>query len=106
MITKCEEDLRTNENLTPTEQDFAALVKARKEVDELLEERTTAYREEWKVKGRDPAPEEDEWYRIVESEDTGEGPMYEIVGEPHWSYEDPFPTGSECTRRPSSQTKG
>jgi hypothetical protein len=47
------------------------------------------------VKGRDPAPEEDEWYKIVESEDTGEGPMYELVGGPHWSYEDPLPTSSE-----------
>jgi hypothetical protein len=106
VITKCEEDLRTNENLTPTEQDFAALVKARKEVEELLKERTTAYQEEWKSKGRDPAPEEDEWYKIVESEDTGEEPMYEIVGEPHWGHEDPFPTGSEYARRPSSYTKG
>jgi hypothetical protein len=95
VFTRCEEDLRTDENLTPTEQDFAALVKARKEIDALLEERTIASQEEWKAKGRDPAPEEDEWYKIVESEDTGEGPMYELVGGPHWSYEDPLPTSSE-----------
>jgi hypothetical protein len=91
VITKCEEDLRTNEALTPTEQDFAALDKSRKEVEALLKERTAAYQEEWKAKDRDPAPDEDEWYQIAESQDTGEGDIYEIVGEPFRGDEDPFP---------------
>lgn len=97
MITKCEEELRTNEDLTPNEEDFAAFVELRQEVEALLKERATAYREEWKAKGRDPAPDEDEWYQIAESEDTGKGEIYEMGSAPQRGRDWPF-NGSEYFR--------
>ena len=71
------------------EQSAANLAAAKQGVEELLAKRTEEYEAEWKAKGRDPAPEEDEWHQITEAKDSeaadpeaGEGAINELVEEP------------------------
>ena len=76
------------------EQSAANLAAAKQGVEELLAKRTEEYEAEWKAKGGDPAPEEDEWHQITEAKDSeaadpeaadpeaGEGAINELVEEP------------------------
>jgi hypothetical protein len=56
----------------------------------MLKDRTDKYHQEWKAKGRDVAPSEDEWYQIVETESSNQGPIFEFIGEPFKGSDWPF----------------
>jgi hypothetical protein len=94
IVAECEQEPPCELHPAMNEQSAAAIAQAKQSVQELPAKRTAEYEAEWKAKGREPAPEEDEWYRITEAADaeSGEGPMYEVVGdgEPHWG-SDLFP---------------
>jgi hypothetical protein len=60
----------------------ATLAESKLGVENLLRDRTVAYQCWWKtVKGRDPAPDEDEWYRIEEAQQiaAGGGEVYQAA---------------------------
>jgi hypothetical protein len=78
------------------ERDFAGLAQAKKEVEDELRDRTTTYQDWWKTeKGRDPAPEEDEWYELEEAQQiaAGGGEIYQAAssGGPYTGSDWPFP---------------
>ena len=56
----------------------------------MLKDRTDEYQQKWKAKGRDVAPSEDEWYQIVETESSNQGPIFEFIGEPFKGSDWPF----------------
>jgi hypothetical protein len=71
------------------------LVEAKQGAQELLEEGTAAYEKEWRAKGRDPAPDKDEWREMEK---------VEIRGRPHlrnglWMYETWGRAVPYCPRR-------
>jgi len=82
-----------------SERDFAGLAQAKKEVEEELRDRTATYQDWWKTaKGRDPAPDEEEWYQIEEAQQiaSGGGAIYQAVstGGPYAGSDWPFPAGT------------
>lgn len=79
-----------------SERDFAGLAQAKEEVEEDLRDRTATYQGWWKTaKGRDPAPDEDEWYRIEEAQQIASrgGEIYQAAsaGGPYTGSDWPFP---------------
>lgn len=54
----------------------------------MLQERTRDYQDEWKAKGKDAAPTEDEWYEIADARDSDE--VFVMVGEPFNGSDWPF----------------
>lgn len=85
-VAKCEEDRQA---WGAEDRDMAALAEARKEVEAMLKDRTTSYAEEWKEKGRVPAPTMDEWYKIVKPERGGKSEAWEFL-EPRKGSDLPF----------------
>jgi hypothetical protein len=85
----------------------ATLAESKLGVENLLRDRTVAYQCWWKtVKGRDPAPDEDEWYRIEEAQQiaAAEGEMYQAAstGGPYTQSDWLFPDlNGECFHRRS-----
>jgi len=56
----------------------------------MLKDRTSKYEQEWKAKGRDVPPSEDEWYKIVETESSNPEPISEFIGKPFKGSDWPF----------------
>jgi hypothetical protein len=83
-ITKCEkwEDA--------SDRAFAALKESKQTVIDMLQHRTSKYQQEWKAKGRDVPPSEDEWYTIVETESSKPEPIFEFIGKPFKGSDWPF----------------
>jgi hypothetical protein len=68
-----------------TERDIRGLAMAKQETERELRDRTAAYQAWWKTaKGRDPAPDEDEWYQIEEARQVAAGENW-IYGIPHFT---------------------
>lgn len=77
-----------------TQRDVHGLAKAKAEVEEELQSRTTVYEEWWKtVRGRDP-PGEEEWYKLEEAQQIASGNVeaYQAGSGPHKGEDWPFPT--------------
>jgi hypothetical protein len=69
----------------------------------MLEDRTSKYQQEWKAKGRDVPPSEDEWYEIVESASSQQEPIFEFIGEPFKGSDWPFEAQAGKLPDPSTE---
>ncbi|KAM0698317.1 hypothetical protein Q7P36_001783 [Cladosporium allicinum] len=83
-IAKCEEHKEAGDRA------LAALEESKRSAIAMLKDRTDEYQQKWKAKGRDVAPSEDEWYQIVETESSNQGPIFEFIGEPFKGSDWPF----------------
>jgi hypothetical protein len=72
----------------------------------MLKGLASKYKQEWRAKGRDVPPTEDEWYKIVESASRQPQPIFEFIGEPFngsdWPFETQAGDGELLTPRISS----
>jgi hypothetical protein len=57
-----------------------------------LKNLASKYQQEWRARGRDVPPTEDEWYKIVESASRQPEPIFEFIGEPFNGSDWPFET--------------
>jgi hypothetical protein len=93
VAANCEKDVDANK---PADKHaLITLIEAKQGAQELLEEGTAAYEKEWRAKGRDPAPDKDEWQEMEK---------VEIRGRPHlrnglWMYETWGRAVPYCPRR-------
>jgi hypothetical protein len=89
----CEKDVDANK---PADKHaLITLVEAKQGAQELLDDGTAAYEKEWRAKGRDPAPDKDEWREMEK---------VEIRGRPHlrnglWMHETWGRAVPYCPRR-------
>jgi hypothetical protein len=101
VVAKC------GKHLTGNEQDRAALSESQRGGKNLLRDRTVAYQYWWKtVRGRDPEPDEEEWYEIEEARQiaAAKGEMYQAAstGGPYTQSDWLFPDlNGECFHRRS-----
>lgn len=56
----------------------------------MLQERGSRYQDEWRAKGREAAPSEDEWYEIVGAVHSDSEEIFVPVGEPVSGSDMPF----------------